>query len=416
MILRLEFEFELEFEFHPIIMKNTILLSLPFVLLSACHSDTEQVRKSYEIYLQVRPKYVADSRTALFTATFVEEMNGLTLRGETVFPEAKAKLLAGLQAAGISVADSMELLPYPALAGKIRGIVSVSVCNIRSAPKHSAELGTQALLGTPLRVWKQDGDFYLIQTPDDYFGWVDDGGLALMDEAAFGKWMQSERAVCLADQTYVFAGPDISTEKVSELLAGNILQVLEGQGAFTKIAFPDGRTGFVQSSALLPYPDWLSSRQPTADNILASAREFIGRPYLWGGTSGKGMDCSGFTKTVFYLNGIQLERDASLQVHTGELVETDTTNWANLQPGDLLFFGRHATKEKKERISHVAIYLGDGKIIHASDRVKVESLRRGDPTFAEGRLKSFIRAKRMLGSEGKNGVVALKDSPWYAIK
>ncbi len=267
-------------------------------------------------------------------------------------------------------------------------------------------------MGTPLRVFKKQGDFYYIQTPDNYLGWVDDGGLQLMDDLEYKSWQTSEKAICIKDFSYVYETGNEDSPKVSDLIAGSIFETEEIKANFSKIVLPDGRAGFVKTDDLLPYQDWLAASYPTPESIISTAKEFMGRPYLWGGTSGKGMDCSGYTKTVYFLNGIQLERDASLQVHTGELVETDTT-WKNLEVGDLLFFGRKSTQDKKERITHVAIYMGDGKIIHASDRVKVESLKRGDSDFAEHRVNSFIRAKRIIGSEGKNGIIALKDSPFY---
>ena len=153
-------------------------------------------------------------------------------------------------------------------------------------------------------------------------------------------------------------------------------------------------------------------REPLLQNILITANHMMGRPYLWGGTSGKGMDCSGFTKTVYYLNGLELPRDASQQVQVGVEIETDTS-LRNLVPGDFIFFG-HAKNRmtQKEKITHVAMYLGDGKIIHASDRIQIESLKRGDPDFTERRLNTMVRAKRMLKNIGENGVKKLADHPF----
>ena len=392
----------------------TLLLSLTLVLALAC-KDHASLQKITSMTDEIRQQFAPDKRVALFQAEAYFAGNSIVLKGETNLPAAKGELMQKIQAAGKTVIDSLALLPSPALGGKHLGIVNVSVCNIRSGPKHSAELATQALLGTPLRVWKEENGFYLVQSPDDYFGWVDDGGFVLMDSSGYEHWMLSPRSVCLVDYVFVFQNAVESSPKVTDLLAGNLVQTIDNQGDFTKIRLPDGRVGFVKTAHLMDLKNWLNTRQPDAEHILASAREMMGRPYLWGGTSGKGMDCSGFTKMAYFLNGIQLPRDASQQVHAGEAVETDTSTLANLLPGDLLFFGRKATEDQKEKISHVAMYLGDGKIIHASDMVEVESLRRGDSTFVDYRLQTFVRSKRMIGQEGKNGVLRLHDSPFYRV-
>lgn len=379
--------------------------------------DMQESNEAVSVYNEhistIKKKYVKDKRTAYFNIVTERQGSQVVLKGETAIGKAKQELIDLLKDENLDFVDSTHVLPSEELGDKTYGVVNVSVCNIRSNAKHSAELATQALLGTPLRVWKKQGDFYFIQTPDDYFGWVDDGGLTLFNKEEFNDWQSSERAVVLNDFNFLMKEPNLSSVKVSDLTAGGILKIVDKEKGYFKLSFPDGRSGYLLEEEVLPYSTWLQSRNANAENILASAYEFLGRPYLWGGTSGKGVDCSGFTKTVYYLNGIQLERDASLQVHNGILVETDTASWENLLPGDLMFFGRHASKDKKERITHVAIYMGDGKIIHSSDRVKIESLIRGEPTFVEKRVKTFIRAKRVIGSEGKNGIIALKESEWY---
>ncbi|WP_051017704.1 SH3 domain-containing protein [Pontibacter sp. BAB1700] len=125
-------------------------------------------------------------------ALFDVEPNGNVLRGETNMPEAKADLLKRLQAANVSFVDSIQVLPEAELEGKHQAIVTISVANLRSQPKHSAELATQATMGTPLKVWKKQNGWYLVQTPDQYLAWVDYGGVALMDQTAFNKWQQAK--------------------------------------------------------------------------------------------------------------------------------------------------------------------------------------------------------------------------------
>jgi hypothetical protein len=267
---------------------------------------------------------------------------------------------------------------------------------------------------------KEENGWYLVQTPDDYLGWLDKGGFTLLNSDEQTKWGKYEKVIILAEFARVYAESSLSiadsTEVVSDLVYGNILidkGLSENDDQMRKVELPDGRQGFVIRRSCTKYWNWRDNVTATGEDIVATARRFMGVPYLWGGTSTKGFDCSGFTKTVYLGHGLQLERDASLQVHTGLKIETDTSTWKNLLPGDLLFFGREATSEKKERISHVAIWMGDGKVIHAAELVKIESLIRGEKNFAENRVKTFIRAKRMIGVGLENGIVALKKSEWY---
>lgn len=391
---------------------NRVLLLVGILVFFGCQHD-EQLHQAQQIAENIRAEFAPDKRVALFRIDTMISKSGLEIHGETTLPAAKTKFFEQLTAAKIEFTDSLTLLPAKDLGGKHFGMVNVSVCNIRSEPRHSAELATQALMGFQLRVWKKEGDFYLVQTPDDYFGWLDDGGFQLMTETELENWSKSPLGIIKSDFIFAYEKPSTESPKITDLVAGNIVQVVENQAVFTKIKLPDGRNAYVQNIAISSLGNWLESRQPTAENILATANEMMGRPYLWGGTSGKGMDCSGFTKMAYFLNGVELPRDASQQVHVGEQVETDTASLQNLQPGDLLFFGRKASADKKEKITHVAMYLGGGKIIHASDRVKVESLVRGDTAFVEDRLKTFVRSKRVIGNVGKNGVRLVADSPYF---
>lgn len=394
-------------------MKKTPLFFLLALYFFSCRQPVDVVPPRVEALLEkARQAYAPDKRVALFGITAEMQGGQVVLNGETNLPEALASLEEGLRGAGFVVANQVRLLPGAGLNGKTYGVVTLSACNIRSEPRHSAELSTQSTLGTPLRVYKEADGWFLVQTPDEYLGWLDSGGFAAMTEAEYRQWQQADKVVYLPDQGFSLAEPAAQARRVSDLLAGNILQYLGSGKGYSKVQYPDGRQAYLPDSDVMGYENWLASRQPDAGNIIETAYRFMGRPYLWGGTSGKGVDCSGFTKTVFYLNGLLLPRDASQQVHAGLPVETDTT-WAGLLPGDLLFFGRKAAGGQPEKITHVAIYLGDGKIIHASGDVKVESMRRGEPTFNEYRLNSFVRAKRMLQSPGQNGVLPLKEVPLY---
>ncbi len=348
---------------------------------------------------QVKETYAPDRRVAIYDVEVVRSSGALVLKGKTNLPRAKEALLAALRDTGMKFVDSLRVLVPE------RAVVNVSVCNLRSEPRHSAELSTQSLLGTPLRIYERRGSWSLVQTPDGYLGWLDEGAFVPMSPMRYKQWREGDKAIVHADADFVVSAQD--GPRVTDVVQGNILRLLGQEGSHYQVSCPDGRAGLISKQSCKRYQDFLAEQLPTSEEVLETARRFMGRPYLWGGTSGRAMDCSGYTKTVFYLHGLMLPRDASQQVHVGLPIDTDRT-LKNLLPGDFLFFGRKATDTRSERITHVGIYLGDGKMIHASQRVRIQSLRPGDPDFAPERLKTFIRAKRMLADVGRNGVLPLR--------
>lgn len=307
-----------------------------------------------------------------------------------------------------------EMLPSESLGEKNRALINLSVGNIRVEPGHSKEMATQALLGSAVRVLeKTENGWYRIQTPDRYIGYADPAVIHRVTERELNDWIESDRVIFMDEYGFMFEKPSSNSDYISDLAAGNILKRIGRNGSFYQVEMPDGRKGYVSLSQVQPFADWKRNVVPTQNNLATQAKRMLGVPYLWGGTSTKGVDCSGFTKTIYLMNGIQLPRDASQQVFAGDDVPADTSDWSALEVGDLLFFGSKATQEKKERVTHVAMYLGDGKIIHSSGRVKIESLRRGDPTFNEYRYKTYLRSKRILTALDSDGVELIKTLSLY---
>jgi hypothetical protein len=192
--------------------------------------------------------------------------------------------------------------------------------------------------------------------------------------------------------------PDTLSLPVSDAIPGVLFKDGGLRGAWRAVETPDGRKGFIQRRLVAGYDKWKATRKLTASNVELTAKRFIGVPYLWGGTSPKGMDCSGFTKTVFRLNGMELNRDANQQATMGWEIAAGE-DFKALTKGDLLFFGQKATAERPERITHVAIYLKDREFIHTPGGagVRIDSFEPGKPNFNEGLLKSFVRTRRVIG-------------------
>ncbi|WP_290662033.1 C40 family peptidase [Ignavibacterium sp.] len=396
-------------------MKN--FLTIIFVLSVLSNNIYSQVNPDMEkvksIVKNVKEKFAPDKRVAVFNIEVEQPEKKIVIKGETNLHEAKQELIRTLDGEAIKYEDKIEVLPSKELGDKIYGVINLSVSNVRTNPDHPAELSTQSLLGTPIKVLKKgQWGFFLVQTPDGYISWLDDDGFQMMNETEWNEWKQSQKIIYTNEFGWAYEKPDKSSQHISDLVAGNLLKILNEEKDFYFVEFPDNRTAYVLKSESEKFDQWYSSLNPSGESILSTAYRFMGVPYLWGGTSSKGMDCSGFTKTVYFLNGIILPRDASQQVHTGELVDTKN-GWENLQAGDLLFFGSKADGERKERITHVAIYIGDGDFIHAAGRVRINSFNKAKPYYSEYRDNAFIRAKRILTSVGKNGIEKIMDNEFY---
>ncbi|HSC40540.1 MAG TPA: NlpC/P60 family protein [Chitinophagaceae bacterium] len=340
----------------------------------------------------VRKIYAPDKRTALFDVT----ANGRVIAGETNIPAAKTALLQLLQQQQLSYTDSVRVLPDTALGGNSFAVVSISVANIRVKPGHPNEMTTQATLGTPLKVFRKEKGWYMVQTPDNYIGWTEGGGIQLMNASTSTQWQAMEKAIYTKPYGFAYTAENTDAQTVSDLVYGDVVAFRKQANGFYETSFPDGRTAYIPAADITLYKDWTASRNPTQENIVNASRRLMGVPYLWGGTSFKGVDCSGFTRTVYFMNGLVLPRDASQQVNIGQ--EVDTKNgWQNLQPGDLLFFGAPARDGKPERVIHVGMWLGgpNNEFIQSASKVQVNSLDPAARNYDGGELHRFLRAKHV---------------------
>lgn len=265
---------------------------------------------------------------------------------------------------GIAVAlSTLALEPY--------AVVKVPVGNLREEARHGSELMSQGIMGTPMEVLSRNGEWLSVRMPDGYEGYMIDNSVALMETDAFREWASSPRGVVTVQTTELMASPSEDAAVVSPLQLADIVTVADTtvSGEWLHIALPDGRKGFLRSSEvikLIPFGSAASSisQQKRAEEIINRGLRLIGQEYLWGGTSVKANDCSGFTRVLFQSAGTYLPRDAWQQAMAGEQVSKE-----ELLPGDLVFFSN-----AKGRVNHVGIYIGDGKMLHCSGRVQIHRL------------------------------------------
>lgn len=386
------------------------------LLLTSCDKNEKDVTKAEEnteadaIILEVKNEYVPDKRVALFEVESYKKDGKLIVKGDSNLPDAVNSLRSQLAAKNIEFTDSLHLLPEGELKNTSNAVVKISVANIRSNPAHSAELATQATMGTPLNVLKHEGDWYLVQTPDKYLAWVDQGGIQLMSDSEMEIWLNKPKLIFTNTFGSSYTEASDKAQVVSDLVAGNVVEIVSEKGSFYEVKYPSGTTAYIKKDQAKLYLEWVKSLDPSEENLVNTSRSLMGLPYLWGGTSSKGVDCSGFTKTIYFLNGIVLPRDASQQVHAGKLIDS-TRNFEKLIPGDLLFFGRKATDSTSEKVVHVGMWIGDKQFIHSLGNVHISTTDTTAADFDEYNYNRYLRTKRILPNSDK--VIRLSQSDLY---
>jgi gamma-D-glutamyl-L-lysine dipeptidyl-peptidase len=370
---------------------------LALIAFSGCTDLSKEDRRFADIIADVESRYAPDLRTSVFGVTFTRTNKGIVLVGEVDNPEAKKAVIDALSPLVKKVSDNITILPEPKLGNQVWGIIRVSVANMRRDPDEASELVSQAIMGGPLKILRESGEWCYVQTPDKYLGWMRQDSFVLCDKNDFEAWGSSPRVIVLSTYGTVREAANNRSTPVCDIVAGSLLKIIAQGGAWTRVGLPDGRAGFVPTADVSDYEAWRKKTQPSPDGIERVARSLLGVPYMWGGTSTKAMDCSGFTKTVYMLNGILLSRDANQQAEQGTPV-VPGEKFENLQKGDLLFFGRKANDQKPEHIIHVVLYLKDGNFIHASGMVRISSLDPSSPLFDPNKIRSFICARRLIPS------------------
>ncbi len=249
------------------------------------------------------------------------------------------------------------------------GIINVAAAPVRKKADHRSEMVNQLLFGEAVRVVKTKGKLWLKikSLHDGYDGWLTRSLLEEADEITAGQ----PTPFIVAD---LFAAIGTGDKRLTISAGSGFHKYKEGMVALAGVNYTID--GAVENAG---NPDSLS------DKISAMTLPWMNVPYMWGGRTPMGIDCSGFTQVIFKQLGINLPRDAWQQAIAGMAVD----NLTEAIPGDLVFFGR------KDRITHVGILVGDQKIIHASGRVKIDSIeKKGVRDSVTGKLLLRIKAIR----------------------
>jgi SH3-like domain-containing protein len=293
---------------------------------------------------------------------------------------------------------------------QVMGLATLSVINLRKEPDHASELVSQVILGTPVLVLKSDGSWIKIQTPDNYSGWTQESSLKLFNRKEIETWKKSKKVIYTENTGWLYSTASDKSGVVGDLVGGSILEKTGKSGGYVYLELPDGRKGYAEKRKIMDFDTWKKTVVCTADGICSTAVTYMGLPYLWGGTSTKGVDCSGFVQSVYFRNGLIFARDASLQALHGVNIDI-SDGFVRLRKGDLLYFGSKVNGTS--HVTHTAIYLGNNEYINSAGRVLINSLDSTKVNFSRYRMKTLLSAKRVIGIGHDEGIIPVSKHPWY---
>jgi gamma-D-glutamyl-L-lysine dipeptidyl-peptidase len=392
-----------------------VQILLVIILCSGCGTASSTEEDLMQGVDSIARILVPDSRENLLSVD-IRRLTGdeFVISGETNLPEASEAILDYLAESGVRYIDSLKVLPDTLIIKKKWGLITVSVANMKREPSFTSEMVSQAIMGTPVKILKQKGSWTLVQTPDYYIGWINDSGIHELDENEFNNWRKSKRFIFLNPTGHIFPGKD-SNFIVSDIVSGSIVaDAGGGKPGIARVLLPDGRTGGIARELLMDFDLWCETVTPEVQKMITFAASLGGSPYLWGGTSVKAIDCSGFTRIIYFTGGIILARDASQQFKHGMKLDI-TKSLDSLEPGDLLFFG-YINQEGIERITHTGMYIGNTEVIHSSGMVRINSLDSTRSNYSSYLGKGLRGARRIIGTESARGTEKVALHEWYTVQ
>jgi cell wall-associated NlpC family hydrolase len=242
-----------------------------------------------------------------------------------------------------------------------QGVVLTNIANVYKEPDTTVELVTQAIVGTTLTIEESSEGWQYVRLPDRYHGWIEACHVRQYapDEPPYAS--SGPVAEIQSLLAFLHRQPDDTTPAPAlQVPIGARLEVAEEREERVRVVLPEGRALWMRRSDVVILEANSPRPRGSVQQVLETAKRFLGLPYMWGGNTPLGIDCSGFVQLAYHLHGVLLLRDSSIQYTQPGLLPVKREE---LEPGDLVFFGRKA-------ITHVGMVLGNGEFIHATTHLR----------------------------------------------
>ena len=263
-------------------------------------------------------------------------------------------------------------------------IVRNGLVNLYAHPKQQSELQGQYLLGEVFGLLGEEGSYYKVQSDDGLTGWVHKGSLVTVRlEEVDDDVAASRKMICVSPFTILVDKETDDSQPVVMVFLGTVIEIDEPitnyylkTREWLRVRLPDGELSFLRKKDFMVYSNYYEKYHNKPETAIKTALSLLGVPYLWGGTSPAGLDCSGMTQLAMRMSGKFLPRNSSRQAEVGDKNVFDELEL--IERGDLLFFAESV------KVNHVGLSLGGAKFIHASlsyGKVTITSLDKKDREY-----------------------------------